>query len=784
MVTPTQLRSWRPDRLAEISDQITAHRRALIHQSDELAAGRVPTSWTFASAMAAQAAHQRLADGLATQVAEAANVIAALDAAAAAIRSAKEDLDGAYYAASRHDLRIDGATGAVRMTRSYDNTSDAAYAATQQNYVSRQVDDALAAAAAADEALAAALRTATTTDTNTVGSLDQQREVLEFTEMSTSEQVDYLLAHPEAYALLDDDASPQVKEIVGERVAAELDAVARDATALNDVATVERCTALMTAFGDDQVVMASMYERLEPEGLLATFSNVQSMMYIGSNVDELGGLARELRAGLQVASQDPGFDGETYGRELARYATYDVTDDERAALFDTYGSDGQGHAAVLDFLMRDGDYGESLVRGVAWQMDEFERSNPFGASTWAHHDSLASPLTGLDGVDFSYQPDPMAAVMGQLGKHPELGLEFFTESGAGEARSDFYFAERDWSRDGFSGISEAALAIGTDPENLAGSPEATARFVSEYFDRLPDNPEFNAESADGAAEPVAKLLKFYTPAMEVAIDSGSTDLAVGERLGHIGVESYLPDIDPYPLMDKADLNGLLKVALSTDEGVARVAEGVAGFQRAQLDAYAAANPGGVPGDPGGLERIMTSTATLEGHLQYMTGEIAIEGAESRAQRVETFTNLVSEAVGMFPVPYADEAGEILGDVGKNAWEFAWNKLSEMPTETIDAAYSSNVDAVIQAQEEGAERAANRLVVNAYQALVQAGILEISPEIADAWAPDGVIPRLQDIAPELVGTAAGDMGGAMDHVINEDYLRGVYERQFETYFGKK
>lgn len=192
----------------------------------------------------------------------------------------------------------------------------------------------------------------------------------------------------------------------------------------------------------------------------------------------------------------------------------------------------------------------------------------------------------------------------------------------------------------------------------------------------------------------------------------------------------------------------------------------------------------MPGDPGGLEASITSGAKLQGYLQHMTGQIAIEGAESRAQRVETFTNLVSEAVGMFPVPYADEVGEALGDVGKNAWEFAWNKLSEMPTETIDAAYSSNVDAVIEQQEQGAEKAANRMIIDTYRGLVQAGVLEVSPEMQQAWAPGGAVPTAGQIPDELLGTAAGAMGGAMDHVANEEYLRGVFRDQFTLYFGKK
>lgn len=780
MVSPTQLRSWRPDRLAAISDEVAAHRRALIDQSDELAAGKVPTSWTLDSALAAQAAHRRLADGLATQVAEAANVIAALDAAVAAIRSAKDDLNGAYDAASRHDLRIDGTTGAVRITRSYDNTSDAAYAATQANYVRAQVDDALSAAAAADEALAAALRTAATTDTNTVGTLAQQREILEFTELSPSAQVDYLLEHPESYALLDDYASPQVKEIVGERMAEEIDAIARDSTALLDPENVERCEALVQAFGSDATVMAAMYENLEPSGALGLFSTVSAAIGNTGDPQSLIVLADGLRSGLQTATQSPDFDGDAYGREMVRYATYQMPDVDLAVYESAYPYANFANASVLDYLLREGDYGETFVRGVVLEFDSFERQYPRGALDWAHFNSMQSPLNGLDDVGFMYQPDPMAQAMGQLGNHPQLGLEFFTDPDDGAARTEFYLSERDWSRDGFAGISEAALGIGTDPGTLTGAPEATARFVSEFFDRVPDNPAFNADHARAASEPIADLLKHYIPAVELATGTG-TDFPADVRA--LDTSPYLPGAEYYPLLDKPDLDGLLKVALSTEDGMARIAEGVAGYRQEQLTQFAAQHPDGATTHNADLQSIIDRSGRLEGYMQHAVGDIAIEGAVSRDQQVAVFTGLVSEAVGLIPVPGADAVGDVLGDVAKDALGAAWNKVGEIPGETITEAFGNNADAVRDQQTGEAMLGREKAVIGTYLALAHAGIVDVPPAMLDTWAPGGTLVTLDDIPPRDIQTFRGEALDAMGAVVSATQLEIMYKDPFTTWYTK-
>ena len=781
MVSPAELESWQPSSLTDIAESILSHRRTLTALDDDLVDGRPPASWTFAAADAARTTHDTLTAALATQVSETTGVIDALDAAAAAITTAKSSLAGAKSTARAYGMTVDPTTGAVRSTRTYEDDAERADARLVQQDLAAQITSALTDAQAADDALAAALTTASTTDTNTLGTLTQQRQLAEFEAKTPAEQVQYLLDHPEAYAFLGEHVSPEVKAQLGEEIGAGLAGVARDATGFNDLETVQRYSELLGAFGDDPAVMGPMYERLGPDGLLGAYNGMTSMMYVGSNVEELGARAGELRAGLQTATQDEGFDGRKFGEDLVRYATYTTGDDARDAFASDYPSGGE-HAAVLDYLLRDGEYGEDFVRGVAWELDEFERAEPLRAQTWTHHASFASPLNGLGtGTDGIYQPDPMAATMGQLGQHPGLGLEFFSDSD-GEKRSAYYFAERDWSRDGFAGISEAALAIGTDPENIANDSEKTGMFVSEFFDRLPDNPEFTAENAAGASEPVANLLKHYMPSMEAAAAGGDMQ-DFGARLRDIDTRPYLGVLTDQPVLDLVDLKGLLGVALSTEGGMARIAEGVAGLNQTQLTNFAMQHPGMDSSSPDlpQLQKILNDSAHLQGFVQHEVGVTAIEGAKSADQRVAVFTGLVSEAAGMLPVPFSDEIGDAAGDVGKKVWDAAWGHVQEIPADRLTESFGSNEDAARSEQTGEAQLGREKMLVSAYLSLAQAGVVEIPEHMRDTWTSGGEIVSLEQIDRADIQTFRSEAEDELSKLSSSGEVKLMYKDPFTGWY---
>jgi hypothetical protein len=778
MVSPSQLASWQPARLAEIAESVVSHRRTLTALDDDLETGKPPTSWTFTDATAARAEHHRLTGQLATQVSETVGVVDALDSAVSAITAAQQLLEGAMRRGGVNGLHIDHATGAVSIARTFadDEEDELAYARTVQQEVAEQIETALADADTADQALAAALTAAATTDVNAVGSLADQQRLLDFEALGESDQVQYLLDHPDAYALLGDHVSPEVKAEVGSRVADALDRMARDPQDFADADAVAKYATLLDALGDDPEVMAPLYERLGADGLLGTYDGLASVMSF-SDDPNLAKLAGELRSGLQAATQQEGFDGTRFGEDLVKLATRTADGDQMDAFFETYPSSPM-HAAVLDYLMRDGEYGEDFVRGVAWQLDEFERTvDPDLVQSWMNHTGMGSPLNGLD-VDpdeslIGRTPDPMGATMGQLGKHPGLGLEFFTDE---PKRAEFYFSERDWSRDGFEGVAEAALGIGTDPGNIADAGADTGMLVSRFFDLLPDNPRFGADHAEGASAPLGDLLKHYMPSVQVAV--GSPTSADGGAGVFDLSDPFLPRLEDQPRLNSKDLDGLLAVALSTDEGMGRIAEGVANLRVTSLGGWQALHDAGssVATDQA-LEGLLTSTTRLEGYLQHAVAGVEIEGAATKDQQVAAFTDLVSKAAELVPVPGADDLVEIAGETGKQLVDEAWSRLREVPSGQITELLGGNEDLVREEQTEAAVDGQARSVVTTFLALAEAGVVTVPPELQDIWMPGGELVSLSDIEHGDLSFRHDEAANMMESILSVDTLRAAYKDPF-------
>lgn len=560
MVAPYQLEEWRPERLREAADAIAAHVNTLREQVQELREGGVPRSWTLESAQAARTALNAIADEISAELERLTPVPSALDDAATRITAAQQALSGAYASAQASWLQVDRVTGAVLVARSFTNTADAQYASSRISYVRNQVRTALADADAADQALTAALTpppppppptpeptpTPTPAPTPTPGPGTGGGyppggggvpspgpgggvpspgpgggEAPRFEMLPPEEQVELIIERPGDF--VGGELRLRTRELLGLRMGEELEDAAQDPRYFADPVIVERWTGLLDEFGDEPVVMAAIFERLEPKGLLTVFSGLTSTLAAGGDQAELTRLAAELREGLIVASRDPGFDGEAWGRELARYATYDISEAELTALRDLYGSASTGNAAVLDYLLRGGEYDEDFMRGVVAQLDEFERANPAAAAAWVQRDAIGSPLNQL-GTEPGLLPDPMSTAMGRLSEHPYAALRFFTDADDGAARAAYYLGERDWRSDGFGGIAETVLAIGTDRENLTYLPGQTQKLVDTFLSSIVANPYFSAADAGAAAGPLATLVEQYLPEVHAAIKAGATEL--------------------------------------------------------------------------------------------------------------------------------------------------------------------------------------------------------------------------------------------------------------------
>jgi hypothetical protein len=399
------------------------------------------------------------------------------------------------------------------------------------------------------------------------------------------------------------------------------------------------------------------------------------------------------------------------------------------------------------------------VLGVAEGLDGFERGAPESVRSWIDHNST-TPFNSLD-PQVTGPRDVMLTVMGQLTQHPDAGLEFFTDD---PGRAEYYFGERDWSRDGFAGIAQAALTIGTDPANIAEHGEDTGMFVAGVMDNLPDNPAFTVEQAGAASEPLADLIKHYMPSVRVAlIDPASADSGSLVRTLKLDCFPHLPD---QPVFFRDDVRSVLGVALSTEDGLARVAEGVAGFRQTTLENYAARVEAGDPSvSSTTLQNLLNATMKLDGSVQEVVATTAIEGARSEDQRVATFTDLVSTAAKAVPM----QGGKIV--------DVAWAELRQLTSDDVNAAFADNESVARAEQTDDAVDGKVKAVISSYLAMVEAGVVDLPPDLREDWMPDGELITVGDIEPALLGNFESDALGAIANQIVGSDLSASYMDPF-------
>ncbi|MBN8880941.1 MAG: hypothetical protein J0H73_01315 [Salana multivorans] len=790
MATLEDVRSWEPGTLSSAADTLVAARTKLVHGSDDLVDGRPPASWTTADAAPAATEIASIESSLATQVAEISTVVSALDAASSSIATAKNDIEAALGQASANGITVDLSTGAVTSTRTFTQEQEAERQDLQRiiDDVAAQLTSALEAATTADADLSAVLTSAAATDDAAGPSLEA---IDAFLDLPPGKKVDYLLDHPELAEGLLPYASDDVKDEVGRELGERFDAIGRDPrqTMLQDPETLARYTAYLEGFGGDGTVMAALYTRLGPDGLTAALGTIGDSMLNSAYSEEQADLAVRLRDGLGVASTSDGFDGERFGRDLVRYAAPSgrspLSEDELRLFDDAYPYAGSD-PSVLDFLMRDGDCSGQLVRGVADELDAFERADPMSAQTWYSHGASPLGTIGLGPDEWARPTDPMAAVMGQLGRHPEEALRFFDPPSPyctadvdvdAQSRAQYYFAERDWRSDGYEGVSQAVHAIGTDPDLRAAEPGRTAMTVSRFFDEITDNDHFTADDAKSASPIIGDLMKHYMPSLQSSINAPDS----GPDTIDFDRDQYLPELLDQPQLDDAAGRSLLAVAMASDEGMARVAEGFAGYRQMLFNSFAGAGLD-VRADGEVLRNYMESAATLEGHVQKIAGDAAIDRGREVDAQIATFTDLVSDAAGWIPVPGADVVGDVVGTVGKNAYTWMVSEGRSWSVSEINGLVADNESTARALANEEARVGQDKVFVSTYLALAEAGIVDLPAD----WrvGADGAPVQVSDITVQQLQQHRADVTGGGVAFLNEQNLLDAYGRSFETYWADR
>src|SRR5690606_26829386 len=111
------------------------------------------------------------------------------------------------------------------------------------------------------------------------------------------------------------------------------------------------------------------------------------------------------------------------------------------------------------------------------------------------------------------------------------------------------------------------------------------------------------------------------------------------------------ELEHYPVMFTADLDSLMGVAMSTQEGTQNIAEGIGQYQQTQLNNLSAA----LAADPDNgalltqLKGALQHSAALQGFAEYTVGTVEIEGAADRDAQRQAFIDLVSDASSLVPL---------------------------------------------------------------------------------------------------------------------------------------
>lgn len=771
MVTISDLEKWKPDKLTSIADDLTRRRTTFTDLQDEVDDGKPPTSWVGADSVAAENTHNQLVDKLVDQVAELGGVIAALDAAASDISSAKTLLDGALSRAKNHGFDVDRTTGTVSSPKTYDDDTARSDDEALMKEIAGDIGDALQKAADADGTLAGVLTTAKKTTADASGTLADQSLYDDLRHMSTQQQAKYLFDHPERASTLLPDLPEATKKALGDLLADDIDNTISDDDYDLSQNEVDQINTLLDAYGRDGTITSSLYQKLGAEGLVGNYANLESYMR-NSGLDNLDDLAANLRDGLGTASQQPGFPADQFGRDLVRYSVVpQLSQDEQDEFQDRYPGYGDG-ASILTYLMQGTGYSDGLVSGAANQLDAWERQAGWdNAEMWYSHNGYSPLDTGATG---SYYDDPMAAIMNQLGDHPKAGLQFFTGD---PDREKYYFDERTWKADGYEGISHAADGIGTDETNLKDHPEATTKLVSSYFDYVTDSDGFNADDAKPASPYVSDLMKAYMPAVDDALQHQPDDLDPGTKslaLGPFGTIEYAPR------MFAPDIDKLLQVSMSTPDGMQHIAEGVGGYQQEQVNALTSElqkHPDDID-TRNQLRDVLQRSANLQGAAEHAVGQVEIDGAKDQDAQRAAFIGLVNEAAGLVPLPGAD----VVGDLGSKVIDMGVSHALDLGTGAAEHHFANATEGAVADSNTRAAEGLNRVEVNALMSLVNSGVIELSPEDAHILTPNGEPVDLSTVSSQRMGDYASiAMNNYLNKYLSTEDFSTAYKDAFLKYY---
>lgn len=364
---------------------------------------------------------------------------------------------------------------------------------------------------------------------------------------------------------------------------------------------------------------------------------------------------------------------------------------------------------VISYLFDDPEHapmGSALTVAAATIFDEWER-NPerMGQITPVLVETAA--LTGLGQLMFDENSDmgewnaagndPMSRVLETLGGYPEEALDWLTDSNAdpywderwdggeqpstGEGRIDYWFGERAWNSDGFTGAGslwDGALSAADgvrDPSAAGNSPtvidqlEASAHIINALGDAATST--FTPETlALGAQNDFGESLATLLPRLAespITEDLHGTALQVD---GHDYVDTNVLESNEHLLAPGATYESVARVwgaVGSTPGGLAHL-DAAVNLYTNQVEIAALSGADGAPSLADAFDRI----AQIEGfHTGATGGAVALEALRHDEQFKE-MVDTGSTLIGLIPIPGLKDVPGVSEYLAETGVEWAYD----------------------------------------------------------------------------------------------------------------
>lgn len=550
--------------------------------------------------------------------------------------------------------------------------------------------------------------------------------------------------------------------------------LARTAKALKGKRTTpgewKRFGDLLATYAGDREVTKVLFDELGPQGTVQLMHQLEVGMRLRPDDQRAvyAKVAENVRAALAAASRNPAFDSAAFGRGLVESSL-------------APSARGKEAASILAFLMDDVDYDDRFLTAAVTELDAFERQEGQDPTFWYLHNGV-SELNALltnpppDGVG----ADPMAVVMKALGRNTEVGYRFLADP----ERQRYYFDQRTWKADGYEGVSMAADKIATDLRLLERDPQGVTRLAAAFVHYVTDSDGFDPENAKDASPYVSDLLAFYSPSVAHALRGGGVQdrLPYSAELSTSGLGRQV-----LPVFSRADLVNLVGVGMSTGEGMTNLAEGLGNLHGTRVAALAAqleaADHDADDELRSQLKGALEDGARLQGFFQRIAGDVSIDKAKGADAQIATFVSLVSDAIGLAPIPIPGSklVEEQLGETAEDVYGYAWGKGVDLGTDKVEDWLGGKTGPARRDATANAIEAREMTAFSTYQQLVAAGVLTgHSP--AGMPATWDEMQRLKDSGPP----GAWDTYKAHAHTELEKFmtygdLQSAYDSEFVKHF---